>query len=332
MGSLLNDLENLYYDVQESESFTSAKTIHESLKWLYPNVTLKFVKNWLKSQRTSQTYKPLRHKYQRNPIVSKDIDHIWNIDLVEVMQPDVNDNVRNLLCVIDNLSKFAWVRKLQNKKKETVVNSLNNVIESSGRKPHIIGADYGIEFTNNHFRNYVDSQNIRLYLNAAPLKATLVERFNQTLKIRLFRYMFYHNTNRFIDILDQVVTNYNNTIHSRTKFPPAHVGPGNQKMVYRNLYGNRYKKQEKQKFVVGDRVLIPYYVDLDPTKMRAKYRRTKYKPEDYVIEKVLFTSPRYKYVVRKVGGDKLRNTYYADQLVHITDQVDPHVDNADEHE
>ena len=315
MEPLLNLYHNYYHNIDEISSYQRPDILYQNVKPLDENVTRKNLEEWYKTQKTYLVYKTLRRKYYKNPIVSKTIDHIWNIDLIELAKPEENDGYKFFLTVFDNLSKYAWLRRLTNKRRQTVLAAFRDVIETSGRKPHIIGCDYGPEFNNNLFKNYCEQENITLYMLYAPDKATLAERFNQTLKFRIYRYLYDNNTSRFIDVVDRIVDNYNHTVHSRTKFRPVDVNIHNQRQVFRNLYKNRYAVQEKQKFFVGDRVLIPYYIDLDPTKMTARFRRLKYKEFVYTVSKVMYRSPRYKYLVQNNRGELVRNSFYADQLV-----------------
>lgn len=331
MDPLLNLYHNYYHNIPERPSFRRPDILYQTLKPLNQNVTHKNLREWYKTQKTYLVYKTLRRKYYKNPIVSKTIDHIWNIDLIELAMPNENDGYKFFLTLIDNLSKYAWLRRLTNKRRQTVLAALRDVIETSGRKPQIIGCDYGPEFNNNIFKNYCHQEKIRLYMLYAPDKATLVERFNQTLKFLIYRYLYDNDTSRFIDAVDQIVDNYNHTVHSRTKFRPIDVNIYNQRKVFRNLYRNRYVVQEKQKFFVGDRVLIPYYIDLDPTKMTARFRRLKYKEFVYTVSKVMYRSPRYKYLVQNNRGQLVRNSFYADQLVKANLPADV-VDESDNEE
>lgn len=315
MEPLLNLYQNYYYNLEQRPSYQRPEILYQTLKPLEQNVTRKHIEEWYKSQKTYLVYKTLRRKYNKNPIVSKTIDHIWNIDLIELAKPELNDGYRFFLTAYDNLSKYAWLRRLQNKRQQTVLAAFRDIIETSGRKPHILGCDFGPEFNNNTFRNYCHDQNINIYMLYAPDKATLAERFIQTLKFRIYRFLYRNDTNKFIDAIDQIVDNYNHTVHSRTKFRPVDVNHENQRQVFRNLYRNRYVAQEKQKFFVGDRVLIPYYIEMDPTKMTARFRRLKYKDFVYTISKVMYRSPRYKYLVQNNRGEIVRNSFYSDQLV-----------------
>lgn len=316
MDEILNNLlENYYYNIDETPSYRNIDVLHNELRQQHPNIKRDQLKTWYESQLTPLVYKPLRHKYLKNPIVSKTIDHLWNADLVEIALPQYNDGYRYLLTVVDNLSKYGWLRKLKDKKQASIVREFNNILEESGRIPELLGTDYGSEFISNSFKELLRQKDIRIYYMEAPFKATLVERLNGTLKEIIKRYLFRHDTNKFIDIVDKVIYNYNHTIHSRTKFKPIDVNVNNQRLVYQNLYRSRYKELEKQKFYVGDRVLIPDYIHRDPTKMKFKFRKLRYKPEIYTIHEVLFTSPRYKYVVSEPDGKLIRNSFYSSQLV-----------------
>src|SRR5215469_12021615 len=134
----------------------------------------------------------------------------------------------------------------------------------------------------------------------APFKAVIVERFIQTLKQRIFKYLYYNNTSKFVDVIDRFVDNYNNSVHNATKFKPVDVNESNQRKAFLNLYRRKYRPVDRPKFSLGQQVLIPYLIDRDPTKFQSRFRSVKYKPDIYVIDKVLHTSPRTKYVVKNV--------------------------------
>ena len=60
--------------------------------------------------------------------------------------------------------------------------------------------------------------------------------------------------------MSQFVLNYNNSIHSRTKFSPNDVSSENETDVYKNLYRIRTPR-EKQHFKVNDEVRVVLYRD-----------------------------------------------------------------------
>ena len=59
------------------------------------------------------------------------------------------------------------------------------------------------------------------------MKASIVERFNRTLKETMWRYINYSKDTfrryKYIDILDDLVNSYNNTYHRSIKYPPNSV-------------------------------------------------------------------------------------------------------------
>ena len=49
----------------------------------------------------------------------------------------------------------------------------------------------------------------------------VIERFNRTIKEKIFKYFSANNTRKYIDVLDLLVDQYNNTIHSSIKMTPV---------------------------------------------------------------------------------------------------------------
>ena len=77
------------------------------------------------------------------------------------------------------------------------------------------------------------------------------------MQARLSRYFEKTSTHKYVDVLQQIVSAYNVTPHSSTKFRPVDVNESNQAEVWQNFYG-KYLKQMQQavKFKVGDTVRI----------------------------------------------------------------------------
>lgn len=90
------------------------------------------------------------------------------------------------------------------------------------------------------------------------MKASVVERFNRSLKERIYRYM----TRKYIhvDVIDNLVTGYNHTVHSVTKMRPAEVNMFNAPALARKVFGrksfNPIAKKKDFKFKVGDFVRL----------------------------------------------------------------------------
>ena len=68
----------------------------------------------------------------------------------------------------------------------------------------------------------------------------MVERFNRTLKQRMYRYFTTNNTLNFVPVLQSLVKGYN-TYHRSIKIAPCQVTEANSSEVYANLYKNKKK-------------------------------------------------------------------------------------------
>ena len=88
-------------------------------------------------------------------------------------------------------------------------------------------------------------------------KKNLIERFNRTIKEKIFKYFPANNTRKYVDVLDLLVEQYNNTIHSSIKMTPVEANrEENENKVWRNLYPEFGGKILTPKFSIGDNVRI----------------------------------------------------------------------------
>lgn len=170
-----------------------------------------------------------------------------------------NNGYTFLLTVICVFSKYAWAIPLENKKSLTVINAFEKIFNE--RKPQRLHTDQGGEFLNKDCEVFLKKNNIKLYYINSEMKAAIVERFNRTLKQKMWRYFTFADTYKYIDVLDDLVYSYNNTYHRSIKTKPSLVNTKNSNKIWMNLYG--YNKASdppptkiKLKFKVGDKVRI----------------------------------------------------------------------------
>lgn len=304
-------LKNYYYNIYEPTSLQGAEKLYKAVKSVIPSITRKYVKNWLRKQETYTVHRPAKLNFKRNPIVSKTIDHNWHGDLVEISHPKSNNNYRYILMIIDNLSKYGWARLLKDKKAETIKKAFLSILKESKRKPQILTTDAGKEFKNHSFRKYLKWRKIKHLVVKDFAKAAVVERWNRTIKEKINKYLTFKNTKRFIDVFPYIISGYNNTIHSRTKFKPIDVNPTNQRKVFQNLYKIRQTLNNKI-FSIGDKVRLFLIRD-----KFAKGYLPNYSKEIFIVHKILFTSPYLKYKVRDKRGTILRGSYYSNEMIKV---------------
>ena len=130
---------------------------------------------------------------------------------------------RILLCVIDIFSKYAWVALLRDKKCLSIVDAFQKILDDSNRKPDKIWVDKSSEFYNNFFKKWLKDNDIEMYSIHNEGKSVVSKRFIRTLKTKIYKYMTSVSKNVYIDKLDDIVGEYNNTYHRTIKMKPVNV-------------------------------------------------------------------------------------------------------------
>ena len=144
-----------------------------------------------------------------------------------------NKGIRFLLCVIGIFSKYAWVVPLKGKKGISIVKAFQSILKQSNRrakgtsaqhvKPNKIWVDKGSEFYNAYFKKWLRDNDIVMYSTHNEGKSVVAERFIRTLKSKIYKYMTSISKNVYIDKLDDIVDEYNNTYHNTIKMKPIDV-------------------------------------------------------------------------------------------------------------
>ena len=128
-------------------------------------------------------------------------------------------------------------------------------ILKGGRKPINLQTDDGKEFYNKTFQELMKQKDIHHFSTSGDTKASVVERFNRTLKQRLYRYFTVKNTLNFVPLLQDLVRGYNRSYHRSIKTAPDQVTQANSEDVWEALYGKKGKFKKPQ-FKVRDRVRL----------------------------------------------------------------------------
>ena len=144
-----------------------------------------------------------------------------------------NNGFRVLLCVIDVFSKYAWVVPLKDKKDVSIVNAFQKILDKSARKPNKIWVDQGSEFYNSSFKKWLKDIDIEIYSIHNEGKSAVAERFIRTLKTKTYKYMTSVSKNVYIDKLDDIVDEYNNTYHRTIRMKSIDVKNNIYIYIYR---------------------------------------------------------------------------------------------------
>ena len=208
------------------------------------------VKDVLIRQDAYTHHRPIRHRFRRRQIFTKGIYDLWQADLVDMHSLSLhNDDLKYLLTCIDTFSKYAWVRPLKNKSELCVIEAFESILRE--KVPLYLETDKGTEFKNTLFQGQLSEYKIKFYTSENDdIKAAIVERFNRTLKTRMYRYFAHSKSYRYVDVLQDLVHSYNHTYHSSIRMSPASVNVKNEGLDRRKLF---YKHPEKTKMAVRHR-------------------------------------------------------------------------------
>ena len=221
-----------------------------------------------------------------------------------------NQGFRYLLLVIDIFSKYGWMIPLKNKEGKTVASALKTIFKE--RKPEMMWVDKGKEFYNKDVKGLIE-----LYSTENEEKSSVVERWIRTMKEKMWKYFTDNNTNVYIDILPDLVKDYNNTKHSSIKMTPVEASEKeNELTVWRNLYPNRLDILDiNPKFSVGDKVRI--------SKKKALFEKvytTRWTEDILTISKIKRTSP-ITYKIADLNGEEIDGTFYETELQKTSQQL-----------
>ena len=129
-------------------------------------------------KRANELHKPIIRKFNKRKINSSFKDNIWGADLADMqLLNKFNKGIKYLLCVIDLVSKYAFVVPLKDKKGISIVNAFQSILNKSKRKPNRIWVDKGSEFYNASFKKWLQDNDIVMYSTNTEGKSVVAERF-----------------------------------------------------------------------------------------------------------------------------------------------------------
>lgn len=106
---------------------------------------------------------------------------------------------------------------------------MNKIFKDNRRIPKNLLTDDGKEFFNKQFQQLMRINNINHYSTYSVLKASIVERFNRTLKGMMWKEFSFQGSFKWIDIYIKLVDKYNNTYHRTITMKPNEVDSKNEK-------------------------------------------------------------------------------------------------------
>lgn len=218
-------MENLLYDLYYNKyNFDGIDSLYQKAKEINKKIKREDVKEWLQKQATYQQSFNKVEKKQFLPIYSE-VPNSYQIDLTFLPKyKKQNDNNYVLFTAIGINTRYAYADFSKDKKTDTVLNMFIKFDKAFKNQINHITGDNGSEFINNKFIKYLDDNNIsHNFYKSDSNKLGIINRFHRTLKNKLTKYMIATDNVRWIDIIDDMIDNYNNTYNRGIKEKPIDV-------------------------------------------------------------------------------------------------------------
>ena len=174
--------------------------------------------------------------------------------------------------------------------------------------PLMLQSDKGTEYKNAQFQWMIKEYDIRFYTSETDdIKAAIVERFNRTLRTRMYRYFIHSKSFRYVDVFQDLVYSYNHTHHSSIEMEPSMVSPKNEQRIRRKLFHLQPEKI-KWKFKVGQQVRI--------SKRRQVFEKgyvAGWSEEIFIVTDRFPTTP-VTYAIKDLADEEIKGRFYELEL------------------
>ncbi|KAL4147911.1 hypothetical protein QTP88_002238 [Uroleucon formosanum] len=270
---------------------------HNLVYWNNPNELVERLRLLLASQAAGNTG-------LSNEILSIYEELYEAADLVEMIPySKQNKGFKYILCVIDCFTKLAWATPLKSKSAKEVSSAMSKILLK--RAPKLLQLDNGKEFYNSTFDALMKKHNIHKYSTYSTMKACIVERFNRTLKEKMFREFTARGTHEWVSILPLLINEYNNSKHRTIGMTPvqADANPTSVEIKQRKIISRKIK------FNIGDNVRISTYKGVF-----TKGYLPSWSTEIFKIVKINETLPT-TYQLQDYTGKPIAGCFYSEEIL-----------------
>jgi hypothetical protein len=279
------DLEKYY----KQFNFPASSTFVKQLKNEGIKITKKEIDDFLAKRVEQQqtTIQPNRKKllgkivaYRPLSLIQMDIFDMHNF-------ARTNKGYKYILCIIDVFTRKVWAYKMIKKDNENVQASFGTFLRNSTVQKHtptILMSDNDGTFTNDTFQFILEKNKIIHQPNIIDDHHALglIDRFARTIKTIFTRLFVQTNSANWIDHIDEIVKNYNNSGH--TAIDNIKPNEAFLEKNFKKIYNINYEKSlfniSVSDIDVNDKVRI---------KLKGKFRKgtdARYTDEVYTVTKV----------------------------------------------
>ena len=315
-------MEEIYSDIKNPASLASVEKLYKQLKKTNDTVRKKDVEKFLSGKESYTLHRHGRNRFSRRKFMFKSPGHTLMAD-VAYMKMYEKQNSPFLLVLMDGYSRYLTVYPLESLRASFVVNILDNFFKSNIYKYVKFFSDQGVEFTNKLVNKMYKKHNIHWYTTfSKTIKVSPVERVILTLKNKIKRYISHFNTEKYSNVLIDIVKTYNITQHrmldNRTPLD-VHllVKWEDIKALSQKLYIHHAKKTK----TVGSQLSQGQVVRIQSARhvfSRAIDVRNTY--ELFKVKTVNESHIPVTYTLQELDGDLIGGIFYREELTPVEDK------------
>lgn len=270
-----------------------------------------------KLQVVQEIHRYARKNFPRRKFTMRGIADTLQADLIE-MQPHKRENLgyRYILIAIDVFSKMAYTEPLKDKTGVEVTRAMERIIQKVMRQHarnriNNLQTDDGKEFFNQSMKRLMEKYRINHYSTFSAMKASIVERLIRTIKRKIYQQFSLRGRYKWIDIIDDLVDEYNNSKHRTIRMAPYDVSSRNEQRLLDTVYN--YVRtipfiKKNNKFKVGDHVRLSKYKHVFE-----KGYLPSWTTEVFKISKIQNTVP-ITYLLVDWEGNEIKGGVYAEEM------------------
>ena len=226
-----------------------------------------------------------------------------------------NKGYKYLLMVLDIFGKYGWIVPLKTKTGLEVSKALQIIFKEN--KPKMLWVDKGKEYHNKNALDLLAKNDVKNYSTENEEKSSVCERWNRTIKTKMYKQFTIRNNTVHIDILAKILSSYDNSKHRSIGMTPRQARePKNYGKVYFNLYGDLESPARVRDLKVGDRVRISKY----KRKTFDKGYTPNWTEEVFIVEEIQLTNP-ITFKIKDLNGELIKGTFYREELQETHQEV-----------
>jgi len=247
-------LNKIYY---KEKNYDGVENLYKKAKVYNASIKKNDVKDWLNKQQNKQVTTTITGKKEFKPIYSE-TPYSFQLDLTFFPRYKIqNKNNYVLFTAININTRFAYAYYSKDKETQTILNMLKEMEKKT--VINTITCDEGSEFTNKEFVKYCFEKEIELFfVKNDSHKMGIINRFHRTLKDKLKKHFIANDSYNWIDAIDKIILNYNNTVNTGIGIEPIKIDAGleHEIIVFKRNISDLMDKKQEGKFNIGDKVRI----------------------------------------------------------------------------